>query len=223
MPDRSSSRLAIRPFVSLPRHLRRSLVIRLQGRMLRNAHYTGSTLFYSDHLLIDPEEPNRLHTWVDVVFPGLDRFTLWNAAFITTEMAKSDLAREQAYEQLNARLAAANETYESRWTTHLIPRKRADEQRMYRMEFAPEKHYDCLGGQTYSQAREALEKTLMQTLPTPSERFDIDRKYAYGVGLNAVVNVATLDAAAIEQTIARFRALGERSWAADCSIPRLEC
>ena len=214
MTDRSSSDRAIRPLVSLPRHRRRSLVIRLQSRMLRNAHYTGSTLFDSDHLLINPEEPNRLHSWVDIVFPGLDRFTLWNAAFITTEMAKSDLASEQAYDQINARLAAANETDETRWTTHLIPRKRAGEQRMYRMEFAPEKHYDCLDGQTYLQAREALEKTLMVSLPTQPERFDIDRKYAYGIGLHAVVDVATLDAVAIEQTIVRFRALGEKSWVA---------
>jgi hypothetical protein len=127
MPRRSSSRQSIRPFSSMPRHRRRSLVIRLQGRMLRNAHYTG-----------------------------FDRFTLWNAAFITTDMAKSDLASEQAYEQISAKLAAANEKYETRWTKHLIPRKRAGEQRMYRIEFAPEKHYDCLDRQTYSQAREAL-------------------------------------------------------------------
>lgn len=69
-------------------------------------------------------------------------------------------------------------------------------------------------GQTYSQACEALEKTLMQSLPTPPERFDIDRKHAYSIGLNAVVDVANLDAAAIEQTIARLRALGEKSWVA---------
>ena len=189
MPSRSSSDRARRPFVALPRHRRRSLVIRLQGRMLRNAHYTGSTLFDSDHLLIDPDEPNRLHTWVDIVFAGLDRFTLWNAALITTQMAKSDLASSQAHDQISARLAAANETYESRWTTYLIPRKRAGEQRTYRMEFAPEKRYDCLDGQTYSQACEALEEKLMQSLPTPPERFEIQRGYAYGIGLHAVVNV----------------------------------
>ena len=214
MPHRSSFRQAIQAFVSLPRHRRRSLVIRLQGRMLRNAYYTGSTLFDSHHLLIDPEEPNRLHVWVDVVFPGLDRFTLWNAAFITTQMAKNYLASEQAHEQISARLAAANQTHETRWTKHLIPRKRAGEQRMYRMEFAPEKYYDCLDGQTYRQACDALEQTLMQSLPTPPERFDIDRNYAYGIGLNAVVNAANLDAAVIEQTIARFRALGETNWVA---------
>lgn len=215
MPSRSSSDRARRPFVTLPRHRKRSLVIQLQGRMLRNAHYTGSALFDSHHLLIDPDEPNRVHTWVDVVFPGLDRFTLWNAAFITTDMAKSDLASEQAHEQISARLAAANETYETRWTKHLIPRKRAGEQRMYRMAFAPENHYGCLEGQTYSQACEALEQSLMQSLPTPPARFEIDRNYAYGIRLHAVVNVANLDAAAIEQTIARFRTLGETNWVAN--------
>jgi hypothetical protein len=215
MPSRSTSRRTSRPFVSLPRHRRRSLVIRLQGRMLRNAHYTGSTAFDSHQLLIDPEEPDRLHTWVDIVFPGLDRFTLWNAELITTQMAKLDLASNHAYEQISAQLAAANETYETRYTTHLIPRKHPGEQRMYRMEFAPEKHYDCLQGLTFSQARETLEESLMQSLPTPPERFEIDRSYAYGIGLHAVVNAANLDTAVIEQTIARFRALGEKNWVAE--------
>ena len=172
-------------------------------------------------MLIDPDEPNRQQTWVDIVFPGLDRFTLWDAAFITTEMARSDLASEQAHEQTSARLAAANETYESLWTTHLIPRKKAGEQRMYRMEFAPEKHYDCLNGQTYSQACETLEQSLMKSLPTPPGRFEIQRGYAYSIGLHAVVNVATLDALAIEQTIARFRSLGEKSWVANCKSQSL--
>lgn len=54
----------------------------------------------------------------------------------------------------------------------------------------------------------------MQSLPTPPERFEIDRKYAYGIGLHSVVNVANLDAAAIEPTIARFRGLGEKRWVA---------
>jgi hypothetical protein len=151
MPTRPNRR-AIRPFVSLPRHRRRSAVIALQGRMLRHADYTGSTLFDSHQLLIDPEEPDRLHAWVDIVFPGLDRFTLWNAEFITTEMAKLDLARARSHDEIDTLLEAANENYESGWTTHLIPRKHPGEQRIYRAEFAPEKHYDCLNGQTYRQA-----------------------------------------------------------------------
>lgn len=213
MPTRSNHR-AIRPFVSLPRHRRRSAVIALQGRMLRNAYYTGSSLFDSHQMLIDPEEPDRLHMWVDIVFPGLDRFTLWNAEFITTEMAKRDLARARSHDEISALLEAANEKYESGWTARLIPRKHPGEQRMYRAEFAPEKQYDCLNGQTYFQACMASEEKLMQSLPNPPERFEIDRDYAYGVGLHAVIDVKTFDTPAIEQTITRFRELGERNWVA---------
>ena len=84
---------------------------KLLDSYIQSNQNTGSTLFDSHYLLIDPDEPNRQHTWVDGMFPRLDRFALWNAAFITTEMAKSDLASEQAHEQISARLAAANETY----------------------------------------------------------------------------------------------------------------
>jgi hypothetical protein len=213
MPSRPSRR-AIEPFSSLPRHRRRSKVIQLQARMLRHAGYTGSVLFDSHHLLIDPDEPERIHEWVDIVFPGMDRFTLWKAEFITTQLAKRDLARHQAHEQITARLAQADLEYESGWTTKLIPRKRPGEMRMYSVEFAPEKRYEVLNGQTYRAACDALEEQLMQSLPTPPESFKIDRGYAYGIGLHAVVNVTTLDAAAIEQTIARFCALGERDWEA---------
>jgi hypothetical protein len=215
MPDRSSSRRAIRPFMSLPRHRRRSAVIALHGRMLRHAYYTGSTLFDSNQLSMDPEEPDRLHTWVDIVFPGLDRFMLWNAELITTEMAKHDLASSRADDEMSAKLEAAGEVYEPRMTSHLIPRKRPGAPRMYRVEFAPEKHYDCLDGQTYAQAREALEAELMRSLPTPPERFEIDRGYAYGIGLHAVINVKTFDTLAIEQTITLFRELGEKNWLAE--------
>ena len=216
MPDRSSTRRSTRPFVNLPRHRRRSLVIALQSRMLRNAHYTGSALFDSHHLLINPEEPDRLHAWVDVVFPGmLDRFTLWNAEFITTQVAKRDIARNLAYADIDDKLKTVGETYDPSWTTHLIPPSQPGGQRMYRMEFAPEKHYDCLDGQTYRQACDAREEQLMQTLPEPPERFEIDRSYAYGIGLHVVANVATFDTATIEQTIGRFRALGEKDWMAN--------
>ena len=54
----------------------------------------------------------------------------------------------------------------------------------------------------------------MPSLPTPPERFVIDRSYAYGIGLNAVVDVVSPDAAAFEPTIAWFGALGETNWVA---------
>ena len=54
----------------------------------------------------------------------------------------------------------------------------------------------------------------MQSLPTPREHFEIQLSYAHGIGLHAVVNVATLNAATIGQIIVRFLDLGETNWVA---------
>ena len=50
--------------------------------------------------------------------------------------------------------------------------------------------------------------------PDIKECFAADRGYAYGVGLHAVVDEPTLDRAAVERCIQRFRDLGERDWSA---------
>ena len=55
------------------------------------------------------------------------------------------------------------------------------------------------------------------SLPAPFKRFGVDRNYAYGIGLHAVVDAANLDTEVIERTITRFRAVGENSWVAESS------
>ena len=60
--------------------------------------------------------------------------------------------------------------------------------------------------------------------PDISGYFEIDPSYAYAIGLHAVVDEPTLDRAAIERCIERFRKLGEREWRSACqaaaSLPR---
>jgi hypothetical protein len=87
-------------FVELARHRRRTAVRKLQADILKHAAQTGSALFYTHHLLEDPLEPGRAHPWVDVYFLGKDRFTLWNAEFITPQVALHDLAFERAYHEI---------------------------------------------------------------------------------------------------------------------------
>jgi hypothetical protein len=205
-------RKMITPFAQLARHRRRSAVRKLQDTIRKNAAQTGSQLFHTDHLLVDPEEPERLHAWVDVCFLGLDRFTLWNAEFITPEVALQDIAYERAFEETHAKLEAAGEVYESNQLSHAIAPTRPGGMKTYRIEFLPEKRYPCLDGLTFSKALNALEQELLKTLPMPGESFKINRKFRYGIGLSAVVRVETFDVAAIERTIHRFRESGERDW-----------
>jgi hypothetical protein len=48
--------------------------------------------------------------------------------------------------------------------------------------------------------------------PAIHESFEIDRSYAYGIGLQIVLDVDVIDRPAIESAIARFREIGEVGW-----------
>ena len=50
--------------------------------------------------------------------------------------------------------------------------------------------------------------------PTIHERFQLDRRYAYGIGLHMVLDVDVIDRTAIEQAITQFREMGETDWQA---------
>jgi len=52
------------------------------------------------------------------------------------------------------------------------------------------------------------------------EQFDIDRGYAYGIGLHAVIDVPSIDVQAIDAFIQRFRSIGELPWKCDAPVPR---
>ena len=48
--------------------------------------------------------------------------------------------------------------------------------------------------------------------PKIGESFTTDHKYAYGIGLHAVVSETTINHDTVVRTIQRFRELGERDW-----------
>ena len=91
------------PFIGLSRHKRRDAVVRLNWRIRSESQEPGLN-FWTDHCLIDPADPSRKSSWIDVYFAGLDRSTLWNAEIITTQLAWDDeihgLAFNTAYQQL---------------------------------------------------------------------------------------------------------------------------
>ncbi len=111
MPDRFHTRKHVR-FVDLPRHKRRSAVVRLGWQIAQRSDGVG---FWTDHLLEDPDDPNRIHHWVDVTFLSADRFTLWNAEFITTQLATEDAIHERAFSETNARLSPEEADAEFKW------------------------------------------------------------------------------------------------------------
>ena len=209
MPTRFHTRKHV-PFVDLPRHKRRNAVIRLGWKIARQADGLG---FWTDQLLEDPDDLHRIHRWVDVYFLGADRFTLWNATFITTPLAVEDEVHGRAFEAVYAGLSAEEIECEFAFESRTVPRKRPGEPRMVEWVQRPHRPYPQFEGRTFQQECERLEAHYLATeAPVIGERFVTDRGYAYGIGLHAVVREATLDRAAIERTIQRFRDIGEHDW-----------
>jgi len=214
MPDRFRIKKHV-PFVELPRHKRRSAVVRLGWKIARQAD--GQT-FWTDHLLEDPEDPHRIHGWVDVYFLGADRFTLWNAEFITTALAAEDEISGQSFQAACAQLSPEETENEFALEWKTVPRKHPGAMRAKEMVFPPALPYPQFDGRTFRQECDRLEAHYLATSPpVVAERFVVDRSYAYGIGLHAVVAENTLDRAAIERTIQRFRELGEKDWNASAA------
>lgn len=209
MPTRFHTQKHV-PFVELPRHKRRDAVVRLGWKIARQADGPG---FWTDHLLEDPDDPHRIHSWVDVYFLGADPFTLWNAEFITTQQAVEDEIGERAFNAVYAGLSAEEIEREFAMEWKAVPRKRPGAMRMREWVQQPDKHYPQFDGRSFRQECDRLEAHYRATEPSATgERFVTDRGYVYGIGLHAVVREATLDCTAIERTIQRFRDIGERDW-----------
>ena len=89
MPNRYHTRKHL-PFVELPRHKRRDVVIQLSWKI---ANQADGCPFWTDHLLLDPEDPQRIHQWIAVYFLGADRFTFWHATIETLQLARKTNCR----------------------------------------------------------------------------------------------------------------------------------
>ena len=209
MPRRYHTRKHL-PFVELPRHKRRDAVIQLGWKIANQAE---GYPFWTDHLLVDPEDPQRIHHWIDVYFLGADRFTFWNATIVTLQLAQQDELHDRSFKLAYDQLSAEEIKREFAIETISVPRTRPGQVRSRLWIQQPKQCYPQFEGRTFHVECERLEAQLLAIDPPYiRESFAIDRGYAYGVGLDAVVDEPTLDRAAVERCIQRFRDLGERNW-----------
>lgn len=209
MPTRFRNKKHV-PFVTRSLHKRRDAVVKLGWKISRQKD--GLT-FWTDHLLEDPDEPHRIHRWVDVYFLSADRCTFWNAEIITTDLASEDELDGRAFNAAYAQRSPEEIEIEFAMEWKTVPRKYPGAMRLKEWVQRPARHYPQFDGRTFRQECDRLETQYKASNPAViAERFVIDRSYAYGIGLHAVVAETNLDRAAIERAIQRFRELGERNW-----------
>lgn len=162
---------------------------------------------------MDPDDPQRIHDWIDLTFLGTDHSTLWNAEFLTTRMVAQDKARAWAFEHAHAQLTPEERQQEFAMKWKAVPRSRPSAPRLMELLRQPEIQYAKFESRTFREECERLETQYAANNAQPvAESFTTHRNYAYGIGLTAVVAEENLDCAAIVRTIQRFRDIGESDW-----------
>ena len=113
------------PFGKLSRRRQRDAFVQLRWRILRDTPRYGG-MFTSHQLLDEPGRPDIYNQWFDFLFLGMNGLTIWNAEFITGQMAFWDQVSELAWEQTQSLLTEAEFEAEFRWKT--VPMPSADAQ-----------------------------------------------------------------------------------------------
>ena len=208
------------PFVTLPRHKRSHEVIRLKGKMRRDAAEYGGR-FTSRLVLNEPDRPNLYNQWFDFYFPGTDRFTIWNASFVTARKAFWDKAHDLAHTRVGAMLTPEEREENSNW--EFVPAQRSSTGKIltYKLAEREEMRFEQFGGLTFREQWRNLEaKIECNEPPVIHESFKLDRSYVHGIGLKIVLDVDVINQASIEAAIDRFIAVGETDWVSPEPVPR---
>ena len=207
-------------FVTLPRHKRSHEVIRLKGKMRRDvAEYGGR--FTSRLVLNEPGRPDLYNQWFDFYFPGTDRFTIWNASFVTARKAFWDKAHDIAHTRVAAMLSPKEREENSK--LEFVPAQRSSTGKIltYKLAEREKMRFEQFGGLTFHEQWRKLEAEIARNEPPViHESFKLDRSYVYGIGLKIVLDVDVINQASIEAAIDRFIAIGETDWTSREPVPR---
>lgn len=175
---------------------------------------------FTSHLVLDePGRPDLYNQWFDFYFPGLDRFTIWNAEIVTARKAFWDAAHDFAHQRAAAMLTPEEHAAES--TMEFEPAEFSNTGKVlsYRLIEQQKMEYEKFDGLTFFEQWEKLESEIVREAPpTIHELFRLDRRYAYSIGLHIVLDVDVIDRTAIEQAITQFRQMGETDWQAANSV-----
>lgn len=207
-------------FVTLPRHRRGDEVIRLKGKIRRDAAEYGGR--FASHLVLnEPGRPDLYNQWFDFWFPGTNRFMIWNASFVTARKAFWDKVNDIAY--LRAAAMLTPEELEENVKLEFVPAQRSSTGKIltYKLVEREEMRFAQFDGLTFYEQWQRFEAEIARNEPPViHESFKRDRSCVYGVGLRIVLDVDVVNQASIEAAMDRFFAVGEIDWVSPEPVPR---
>jgi len=172
-------------------------------------------------VLSEPGRPDIYNQWFDFCFPGTDRFTIWNAYFVTARKAFWEKVHDIARDRVEAMLTP--DERKELYKLEFVPARRFKHWEIlaYRLVEREEIRFEKFDGLTFYEQLRKLESEIVRNEPPKiHECFELDRSYAYGIGLKIVLDVDVVNRATIESAIDRFIAIGETDWISPDPVPR---
>lgn len=211
----------ITPFSKLARHKKKDLYFQLKKKIKQTASDYGEN-FTSPLILNEKDRPEFFNQWFDFYFLGLDGVTIWNAVLYTANNTYWDAIRDLAYEESYRLCPKKDDDFD--FKSFFIP--------VYDEKTGKKLHYTIresekkpsLDNLTRAEFVEKYSSKLIHedkgdTAPI-FESFTINKKYRYGIGLFAVVDVPCINAEVIEEVIKKFRSIGEQNWKSPTPVDR---
>lgn len=194
------------PFTSLSRRKRRAKALRVKNLIYRERGRLGGIFF--DECDQDVALASGHWTWSDILFLSHDPALFWNAEIVTANVAFADAVEDIAFNEALSKLDAAEK--DDLMHVDFIPDVNSQGKTWLRK---PQRHYPQFDGLTFNDFvdKRALE-IARDNPPAIYCGYRILPGYAFGVGLQMVIDADRLNRAVIETAIADFRARGERHW-----------
>lgn len=193
-------------FVDLPRHRRRSAVMRLKN-LLRGDQGTPPSKTFWTYEDVERLQQDGEKSCFDLLFLGLDRFTYWRARLFTRQGAEQFIFNETAHAETIKLLSKEERQQDDSWSDAWMHAIQSGKN--WHTWSAPQ--YASLGGLTYEQHVGLVLQRIKSAPPVIEPEFWVRTNYVNGIGLFAIVDQDVLDIEVIEERIDRFKALGEVS------------
>jgi hypothetical protein len=198
-------------FKDRSRKYRKGKVFRLKKLIEREG---TNNLFYSRHMVLDDGTHG---SWVDIYFlSDKDKSIFWNACLTTKYSALHSAVSEKAFNIAYDLLSKEEIKEEFAWSFSPAQTTHGGKILTWQLNPRPKKNYPQFSGMTFDEFKKQKEKEIFKSGDVQVfEEAKVHKNYAYGCGLEAIIDAEDITLDHIVQFINKFKQLGEVQFKSD--------